>query len=225
MTHRETEQGKGFLILYLIPLKVVSSLVSEPLRIVEVFPDYTLGGFFGALYHRDHQIQDTVLKGIQPNSGCGSASPIHEFSIITAFTRYKEKKGFYLNPLEPIKRQELIWEKKGHGISLCVREGFPSYISLRVIPITPSLPFGFRLPLIEMKGEGAIFYRSLPVTKISLSTSSIHIPPSSPLSELPFKSKIFSVLFNLNQVIVEEPKTIKGKVFKELQTGIYGRVI
>ncbi|MBI5198966.1 MAG: hypothetical protein HZA09_03005 [Nitrospirae bacterium] len=225
MVHREMEKGKGFLILYLTPSKSVTPYISEPLQVIEVLPDYTLGGFFGALYHMDHQIQDPALKGIQHHSECGSASSIHEFSIITAFTRYKEKKGFYLNPLEPIKRQELIWEKKGHGISLCVREGFPSYISLRVIPITPSLPFGFHLPLIEMKGEGVIFYRSLPVTKISLSTSSIHIPPSSPLSELPFKSKIFSVLFNLNQVIVAEPKTIKGKVFKELQTGVYGRVI
>lgn len=215
MVHRDMAKGNGFLILYLTPSKVVSPLISEPLHIIEVLPNYTLGGFFGALYHTDSENNPVLATGRGP-------VPLIEFSIITALIRCNEKKGFYLSPVARITRPELMWEKRGLGFSLWEREGFPSYISLRVMPITPRIPLRFNLPFIEMKGEGVVLDRILPVTKMAFSSSSIHIPPSSPLSGLPFKFKIFSIIFSLDQVVVEEPKMIKGKILKELKTGVYG---
>jgi len=124
-----------------------------------------------------------------------------------------------------VKGPELLWENRRDGISICGKEGLPPCISLNVRPITPGIPLTLRLTFIETKGEGVVFDRTLPVTKPAISFSSIHIPSSSPLSGLPFKIKIFFCAFSLNQVIVEESKAIKGKVFKELKTGVYGRII
>ncbi|MEK6693020.1 MAG: hypothetical protein AABY44_06300 [Nitrospirota bacterium] len=226
MGHREVNIGNGFLILYLTPSKAVSPAISEPFRVVEVLPDYTLGGYFAALYHTDHD----TLSPAYNDSGQGPGTSL-EFRIITALTRCpapdgtgrcKEKKGFYLSPVAPVKGSELVWEHRRNGIYLCGREGIPPCISLDITPITPKIPIRFHLTFIEPRGEGVVFERVLPATKPAISYSSIKIPSSSPLSELPFKSKIFSVIFSLEQVIVEEPKSIKGKVLKELKTGVYG---
>ncbi len=217
MIHREIPIGNGFLILYLTPSKTVSPTISEPLRVVEVLPDYTLGGYFAALYHTDH---DTLSPAF--NASGQSPGTSLEFGIITALTRCKEKKGFYLSPVTPVKGSELVWEHRRNGIYLCGREGIPPCISLDITPITPRIPIRFHLTFIEPKGDGVVFDRTLPATKPAISYSSINIPSSSPLSELPFKSKILSVIFSLEQVIVKEPKRIKGKVLKELKTGVYG---
>jgi hypothetical protein len=218
------EKGIGFLILYLTPSRTVSPLISEPLQILDVIPNYTLGGFFGALYHTNPESNHApnLFRG---GSNFLSKGSFGEFSIIPALTYWKDRKGFYLRPVDPSTRPELIWEKKGYGFSLSEKEGFQGYISLRAIPIIPRLPFRFHLHFLEIKGEGIIFPKILPITKMALSFSSIHIPPSSPLSELPFKGKIFTIIFSLGQVIVEEQKAIKGKIFKELKTGVYGGLI
>lgn len=221
MGYREKGKGNGFLILYLTPSKAISSLITEPLKVVEVLPDYTLGGFFGALYNTLHEIKDSGPNIYHGASGQGSGSLL-EFGIITGLTQCNKKKGLFLSPHPPMIGSGLIWENRGNGIHLCGREGFSPCISLKITPIAPGIPVRFHIPFIETKGEAVVFNIILPVTKTALSFSSIHIPPSSPLSGLPFKSKIFSVIFRLDQVIVEEPKAIKSKVFKELKTGVYG---
>lgn len=210
MVNREKEKGNGFLILYLTPSKAVSSLVSEPLQIVDILPNYTLGGFFGAFYRTSTE---------------SNSRPLLEFNIITALTRWKEKRGFYLSPVDLSTRPELIWEKKRNGISMVGRKGFSLYISLSIMPITPRIPLRFHLSFIETKGEGIISPKIIPVTKMALSSSSIDIPSSSPLAGLPFKGKVLAIVFSLDQVIEEEKNLIKGKVLKELKTGVYGRLI
>jgi len=197
------------LILYLTPSKAISSMVSESLQIVDILPNYTLGGFFGAFYHTDIET---------------GSRPLLEFDIIPALTRWKEKRGFYLNPPDLGARPELTWEKKRNVISLVGRNGFSPYISLTIMPITPGLPLRFHLSFIEVKGEGIILPKILPVTKMALSLSSIHIPPSSPLSGLPFKGKVLAITFSLDQVMVGEPRLVKRNILEELKTGVYGRI-
>lgn len=204
------DKGKGFLILYLTPSKAASAFVPGSLQIVDVLPNYTLGGFFGSIYRTDSE---------------ATSGSLVEFYAIPALARWKGRKCFYLIAHDPATKPDLIWRNERNFISLCSREGSPPYISMKIMPIAAELPFRFHLPFIEIKGEGVIFPKSIPVSRVSVSSSSIYIPPSSPLSIFPFRIKVFTITFNLAQVILEEQKLIKGKIFKELKTGVCGRII
>lgn len=179
------EKGIGFLILYLTPSKVIAPLIPESLKVVNLLPAYTLCGFYGANYFIEN-------------------STYNEFRVIPALTRWMEKRSFYLSPLEPMTKPELIWEKKGRVICCEVIDGLSHCMSLKFSPIIPKSPFRVALSFIELRGEG-FFHKDQLATNIGLSSSCVEIPSNSPLLDYPFKTKLFTLSFGFDQVAVKGP--------------------
>ncbi|MBI5181498.1 MAG: hypothetical protein HZA06_01140 [Nitrospirae bacterium] len=204
----------SFIILYLIPSIKAVEYIPPPLKVVNVLPGYTAGGFYISCNLKDSE-------------------RVTEFACLPAYTQYEKKRGFFYNPLAASKNlwplqdsndcDLLVKRRKNSFHFEAVSEG-RRIISLDLRPRLMKIPLKINYPFLMIKGSGLVFYRLNCTSNFSISTSDVDIPEGSPFNEYPFKMKILSGVWENCEVLVNESVPILGKrVRTQLRDGIYGR--
>lgn len=204
----------SFIILYLIPSIKAEEYIPHPLKVVNILPGYTAGGFYISCNLKESERAT-------------------EFACLPAYTQYEKKRGFFYNPLTASKNlwplqdsndcTPLIKRRNNSFHFEAVSDG-RQIISLDLRPRLRKIPLKINYPFLMVKGSGLVFYRLNCTSNFIFSTSDVEIPHDSPFNGFPFKLKVLSCIWENNEVLVNESIPILGKrVATQLGSGIYGK--
>ncbi|HEY3347768.1 MAG TPA: hypothetical protein VGK71_09120 [Nitrospirota bacterium] len=183
-------------VLYLVPSRKAGSEVPAPLKVCEVIPGYTIGGLYASRY---------ILPGLEDRS---------EFGVLTAYTNFNDKKGFYMRRLcargigqaADLADGSFEW-KFERGIWLKVSAQARELATIRMRPIA-NLPFNANFPFLCVNDSGVVHLRNNFASRIGISVSSVHIPKDSPVKEIPFGIKFLSSFWDASNIVIKEPESI-----------------
>jgi len=196
-------------VFYLIPTRQVRPYVPQPLTITEVAPGYTIGGLYAARF------------------GCAEGRAISEFSVLPAYVRHSDKKGFLMNNFCTDSNAEgagrdaggivkspasFAWVMDERYVSLEVAKAGSPVITIKMKPLINELPFSASFPFLSVKGNNVVFFKNQYASNIGLSTSSVSIPKDSPLSGFPFGVKLLSTFWDASNVVMKEPEYVQEPV-------------
>lgn len=204
----------SFIILYLIPSIKAVEYIPPPLKVVNILPGYTAGGFYISCNLKESE-------------------RVTEFACLPAYTQYEKKRGFFYNSLTASKNLSPLQEnndctplikRRNNSFHFEATSGGRQIINLDLKPRLMKIPLKINYPFLMVKGSGLVFYRLNCTSNFSFSTSAIEIPEDSPFNKYPFKLKIFSGMWENCEVLVNESVPILGKrVATQLGSGIYGK--
>ncbi|MBI5191563.1 MAG: acetoacetate decarboxylase family protein [Nitrospirae bacterium] len=204
-------QGLCMNVMYLIPSGKVRPLVPAPFAVSDVLPGFTIGGLYAARYATG----DNTFKS--------------EFGVLPAYVKYGERRGFFMScfcqdetascagrgPWGLDKTPGVFsWDVSERAISLDVTTPGGPLAGIRLRPIVNRTPFGTTFPILCVKGESVVFFKNYLASNIGFATSSVHIPPESPLAGFPLGLKLVSTFWDASNVVVKAPELAHERALK-----------
>ena len=191
------------MVFYLMPVGNIRQSLNPSLKIIEFLPGMTIGGLYAARY------------------GKSVDESISEFALLRAYADYRERKGFLLEHFmgdkdgasEECGKGQFSWSIHKNTINLEVADAKGPVVGIRVHPLIKDVPFQANFPFLCMKGENVVFTQNHFISKLSISSTAVHIPEGSPIKDAPLRLKLLSSFWETSNVIIKEteyvPKAIK----------------
>ncbi|MGA2192210.1 MAG: hypothetical protein ABSG42_02385 [Nitrospirota bacterium] len=175
----------------------------HPLQVIEILPGFTIGGLYAARY------------------GDGKDA-VSEFGVLQSYVHYGDKRGFFIRHYcmegksspEGCAGNSFKWERAGNSWTVKISTGGSELIDLRVHPVLKGIPFNGTIPFLCVKGNSVAFLQNHFISRIGISTSTVRIPPDSPIHGFPLKYKILSTFWDTSNIIFKEPEYVTTRAIK-----------
>lgn len=212
--------GYCMMIFYLVSSRQAAELVPSPLEVSEVVPGLTLGGLYAALYQT------------------GDFGSLSEFSAFPALVRYKKRRGFFV-PFSMVESRDDLpgykgawglrkecasfeWREEKTHYHLNVLCGTQKIVSIDLNTRRLTLPIRISFPFFHVRPRGVISYHADYAARVHLSSSTVEIPPESPLTAFGLKRKVITTLWESTKILLHPPESEKNIVITEgVSEGIF----
>jgi len=204
--------GLCMAVFYLVPSARVRADMPPQLEVIDVLPGMTLGGVYAARLPQ------------------GEGAALNEFGVMPSYVRYGSKKGYFLKHFcgdssgatsscmihdgPGCGDTEFDWAFTPKGAKLELHTGGTAMIAISMRPLVKRLPISSCFHFMCTRGDNVLFFKNRLASAIGLSMTSLTIPDSSPLSEIPLKYKLFSTYWEPSIMIRKEQEAAPSRAIR-----------